>query len=210
MKTPFNGAVAYRLLIKRYAKQVLYRIKTDNNKSPYWKVVPCLLAECPYFGTIERPEVCDFDKSWRLSRNRAQCSWDNIFMTYEEAYKESKRRNGLYIGFDRIPYVGYDILENYKNDLLNIERSIKNELSDYDSFVGIDFTDVSAGGIQIRGHHKDVSGFTYGDQITINYDFSNKDEVVDDFVSMWKSCDTKAGVQQYNSFLEQGMRYGWN
>ena len=50
-----------------------------------------------------------------------------------------------------------------------IESQINKCLCGFENFQGIDFCNVGAGGIQIRGHHKQIKGFTYGSQPTIKY-----------------------------------------
>lgn len=112
--------------------------------------------------------------------------------------------------FWRKPYVKQQTLIEHKDDLLKIEKQINDGLKDYPNFLGIDFCDVSAGGIQIRGHHKAIKGYSYGSQPTIKYDFSNKDEVAQDFIEMWKSEDTPSKVRHFQNFIEMGEKYGWD
>ena len=112
--------------------------------------------------------------------------------------------------FQHKPYMRDELLEKNYDKLIHIEAKIKEQLADFENFDGIDFCDVGARGIQIRGHHKEVKGYCYGDQITIEYDFSNKDEAIERFVSMWRKSDTKEKVTQYNNFLADGARWGWD
>jgi hypothetical protein len=46
----------------------------------------------------------------------------------------------------------YDV-QNWKIKLAFIRDQINHRLSDYPNFAGIDFCDVNANGIQIRGNH---------------------------------------------------------
>ena len=107
-------------------------------------------------------------------------------------------------------YVRPDTLKNYKEKMLYIQNKIKDELSNFENFEGIDFCDVSANGIQVRGHHKKVRGYTYGFQPTINYDFSNVEEIVESFVNAWKREDNPEDVKSYLDFIHDGQKYGWD
>lgn len=112
--------------------------------------------------------------------------------------------------FQRKPFLRDDMLNEHYDKLINIESQINEQLVDFEYFDGIDFCDVGARGIQVRGFHKEIKGYSYGNQITIEYDFSNCDEIVELFVSMWKSEDTPEKIKRYNSFLEAGERWGWD
>jgi len=103
-----------------------------------------------------------------------------------------------------------DVLSEHQNDFDYIEESICTQLSEYENFDGIDFCDVGANGIQIRGFHKKVGDYTYGDQPTIKYDFSNIEEVITEFVEMWKAQDNPAKLNSYLSFIYWGEKYGWD
>lgn len=98
----------------------------------------------------------------------------------------------------------------YKDTFMRVANSIKDMLVDFPNYIGCDFCDVNANGIQIRGHHKEIGGYTYGEQITIKYDFSNIEEVADEFVEHWKQLDNPSDVARYKSFLADGERYGWD
>lgn len=108
------------------------------------------------------------------------------------------------------PYLSEEKLANNFDELLLIERSIEKKLKNYPNFLGIDFCDVNAKGIQIRGHHSQISGYSYGDQPTIRYDFSNYVDVIDEFVNMWVEQDTPENVKKYKDFIYQGQKYGWD
>lgn len=210
MNIPFNGKLTYKKLVKYFKHQVFYQIYlAGSSKSATWTVAPCIL-EPATVTPINQVLVKRFDENWKLTRFSHYSSWENLFLTQKDAQKEAKRRNDLYKNFDRQPFIEYNILKEHKRDLINIQKNITSSLSDFPNFDGIDFMDVSAGGIQIRGHHKLVSGYTYGDQITIKYDFSNKNEVVTQFIEMWKNNDDTKKVDSYNSFLREGAKYGWN
>lgn len=108
------------------------------------------------------------------------------------------------------PFLNEDKLVTNLNELVQIEKEINHRLDGYPNFAGIDFCDVSAGGIQIRGFHSHVKRYTYGSQITIKYDFSNYKECIDEFVDMWKSQDKPEKVSGYQSFIADGEKYGWD
>lgn len=63
---------------------------------------------------------------------------------------------------------------------------------------------------ETRGFHKEVKGYCYGDQITIEYDFSNYEEAIELFVDEWKNSDIPKKVKSYKGFLEAGERWGWD
>lgn len=81
-----------------------------------------------------------------------------------------------------LSFLSKETLEEHREKFLEVADKIKNMLVDYPGYIGCDFCDVSANGIQIRGHHKEIGGYTYGSQVTINYDMSNIDTVADEFV----------------------------
>jgi hypothetical protein len=106
-------------------------------------------------------------------------------------------------------YLKQDDLKHEK-DLIEINEYIQNELKNYPNFEGIDFCDVAAYGIQIRGMHKDIKNYSYGDSITIKYDFSNKEQAKKDFVAMWKSVDNAKSLKTFKSFIKDGEKWGWD
>lgn len=112
--------------------------------------------------------------------------------------------------FDRKPYLKPAIIEEHYDKLMYVQNEVNEKLKDQKGFDGIDFCDVSAGGVQIRGHHKEVNGYAYGEQITIKYDFSNYQEASDQFIDMWKAKDNPKALENYKDFLAQGERWGWD
>ena len=91
-----------------------------------------------------------------------------------------------------------------------IEYRTDELLADCESYNGIDFCDVHAGGIQVRIHHKQIKGYSYGHQVTINYDFSNMDEVPELVTRVFKYYDTSDQVKTMKSYIAQGEKYGWD
>lgn len=87
---------------------------------------------------------------------------------------------------------------------------INTALKDYPNFDGVDFCDVGAGGIQIRGHHKQIEGYTYGSQPTIKEDLSDITEKTQEFIDMWKAEDTPTKVSKFKEFISIGKKYGWD
>ncbi len=100
--------------------------------------------------------------------------------------------------------------QDYLSDLEFIRHSIHKRLEDFPSLLQIDFNDVSGGYICVQGLHKEVRGYYYGDAIKLEYDFSNGDEVINNFVDMWISLDNPEWLKSYQSFLRDGERWGWN
>ena len=106
-----------------------------------------------------------------------------------------------------------DYLRGYKDrkeDFDKIRQMIADKLKDFPDFNGVDFTDVGAGGIQICGKHKKIRGFYYSGMPTINYDFSNITEAVDDIVEKWKQADNPTSVEAYKKFIADCTRWGWD
>ena len=66
-----------------------------------------------------------------------------------------------------------------------IRKGIGKALANCEKFDGILFCDVSGGGINIQLLHKDTPGYSVGEQVQVNYDFSNWVSVVDDAVAAW-------------------------
>ena len=52
--------------------------------------------------------------------------------------------------------------------------------------------------------------YTVGDQPTIKYDFSNIEEVILEFIDMWRKNDRPDSVRKYQEFLSWGEKYGWD
>lgn len=113
-------------------------------------------------------------------------------------------------GMNSTSYLHEDVYKEHMNDFIYINKQITNRLKDYPNFNGIDFCDVHAGGIQIRGRHKKFPTHTFGDQITIQYDFSNIEQAINDFAEMWKYFDEPDYIKEYKQFLTDGEKYGWN
>lgn len=133
-----------------------------------------------------------------------------LFDTYDEAEHCKNNLYKIYFEtFRRKPLVRPEKLEPYYSKLVDIELTITERLSKYPSFNGIDFCDVTANGIQIRGHHKQVVGYCFGSQPTIRYDFSNYNECVEEFIEMWQSKDNLEYLRQFKSHLSEGERWGW-
>lgn len=209
MEIPFKGNVNPRLLKKLYKNKVFYDVR-QNNKGRYVSS-PCILSNCDW--SIDFPFVKFLDKQTPLDEiTSSSCeSWNNIFENYKDGKAEAKRRNHLYFNCFRYkPFLKLDILEKYIKQLMYIESEINKCLIGFENFNGIDFCDVHASGIQIRGHHKQIKGYTFGDQPTIKYDFSNIEEVILEFIDMWRKNDRPDSVRKYQEFLSWGEKYGWD
>lgn len=207
MNIPYDGKVNIKLIVKRYKNKIFYYVHTFDNYKYSFK--PCVLSEA---SIITFPFVRYFNDKMQLDMSYSQgADWERLFDKFEDAEKETKRLNSLYFdGFQRKPYLKIKTLELYKEDLLKIENDINKLLKGFENFQGIDFCDVSANGIQIRGHHKQIKGYTYGTQPTIKYDFSNKNDVVLEFVNMWYQYDIPDKVYKEQRFIADGEKYGWD
>lgn len=200
MEIPYGGKVRIELIVRRFAKKVFYNVCGD--KSGNYIVEPCMLSphsslDFPYITIIN-------DKGGHGT------SWENLYSNYEQAEKEVKLRNELYNHFKHKPFLSWEILKDKFQDLKKIENDITKLLKGFEDFDGIDFCDVGANGIQVRGHHKQIPNYTYGSQPTIKYDFSNKENIVMEFVSMWYSQDTPAKILKEKAFIKAGEETGWN
>ncbi len=116
------------------------------------------------------------------------------------------------IEFKGTKYKSYllDAYEHYRNLFEMAIDAINQGLVEYSNFDGVDFCDVNANGIQIRGHHKEIDKYTYGKQPTIKSDLSNIMSASKEFIDMWKTMDTPEQVRSFKDFLEMGEKYGWN
>ena len=107
-------------------------------------------------------------------------------------------------------YLRESMRKEHGDDFAKIRTAITEALKDYPNFIGIHFSDIHAGGIQICGLHKEIVGFYYADSPTIKYDFSNIDEAVKEFIDGWKTADNPESVDNFKQFLELGSMYGWD
>jgi len=109
-----------------------------------------------------------------------------------------------YLGSHKYP-------EDYKEKLDYIRNKINKQLIDNKNYRGIDFYDVSAGGIQIRGFHRQIKGYCYPmHQVTLFYDFSNIEEAITEFINCWNSVNNEKDIQNMKWFLASGKRWGWD
>lgn len=209
MKEPFEGKVSPRLIAKLYKNRVFYNVESTGYKSGNYTVKPCVIwyDECFSMYLL----YIQFKDEKFSYRKCLSYSWLNVYENYDEAKAEAERRNKLYTeGFYKKPFVKLETLEKHKIDLIYIENTINKYLAGFENFEGIDFCDVSAGGIQIRGHHKEIKGYTYGAQPTIKYDFSNIEEAMWDFIKMWGDYDAPHNIYKELAFIKDGEKYGWD
>lgn len=135
----------------------------------------------------------------------------NLFDNEKDAVLRKNYLQMLYYKlFKYRPFMAEKVLVQHLDKLLFIQSEITKQLQDYPNFDGIDFTDVGVRGIQIRGHHKEIKGYTYGDQIIIKHDFSNYINCIQEFVEMWKEQDVPEKVKEYQRFIAAGERWGWD
>ena len=110
----------------------------------------------------------------------------------------------------RKPFLEPEVLEKHIDTLLEIEKSINDKLKDWPNFIGIDFCAISDKHINIRGFHKDIKDYSYGEQVALKNDFSNQEECIADFVESWIKYDTPAAVKSEQIFIADGEKWGWN
>lgn len=209
MVKPCKGATRKQLL-ELFGQRVFYHVHHGHKGVGDANLKPCILSRvCEW--DADHPAVVYFDDNMSLQNYSAYARWEDLYDGWEEASKEIKHINKLYTkGFWRSPYVTIETLEKFKGEMVRIEKLINKGLEDYPNFLGIDFCDVNANGIQIRGHHKAITTHTYGNQPTIKYDFTNKNEVIDEFIEMWIQLDTPDEVKRYKGFIDFGNKYGWD
>lgn len=135
---------------------------------------------------------------------------DNLYISFIEAKEIKRKYNNMISKFDFRPYMKIEMIEEHFEELMFIQNDIHKKLKGYENFLGIDFCNVGAGGIQIRGHHKDITGFTYGKQPTIKYDFSNIKEAISEFVNMWFEYDCDEYISREKDIIAFGEKYGWD
>lgn len=122
-----------------------------------------------------------------------------------EIKEEMKKAYGV---FERRPFLEESTIISHLGDFKHIQDEIHAQLKDYPNFDGIDFRDVSANGIQIRGFHKEIKGYDFGEQTTIEYDFSNVEEAIKEFVENWKKADTPERLKLDKDFIAYMSKYG--
>lgn len=105
-------------------------------------------------------------------------------------------------------YIKQETYDLYAEILLGIEKEITEALIGT-NFDRLDFCDVCAGGIQVRCFHKEIPCYCYI-QATLDYDMANRDELVDEFIEMWRKEDNDRTYDRYREFLDYGEKYGWN
>lgn len=197
-----ESSCEYKEKIEEWNKRVA------ENKT-YYYVYNDKIAKCILGNSLEMIRLFKDDGS--LENYTQSYDKNNLFENENDAQERLKYLDTIYNKtFKYKPFLKEEKLTKNLSELQYIENEINNRLSDYINFKGIDFCDVSAGGIQIRGHHKEIKGYTYGNQPTIDYDFSNCEEVIDQFVDMWKELDTPERVESQKRFIADGERWGWD
>lgn len=209
MIQPCKG-VTRKQLLKQYHNRIFYHLRHGYKGNGTLSISPCILSrDCDW--SVDHPMVRYFDDEMTLVCYTTYACWSDLYDSWEEANKQLNHINKLYTkGFSSKPFVTIKTLEAHKGEMVKIEKLITKGLKDYENFNGINFCDVGANGIQIRGRHKQIEGYTYGKQPTIKYDFTNKDMVVSEFIEMWKAYDTPENVESFKEFLRQGEKYGWD
>lgn len=205
MKVPFDGKVNIRLIVEKYKHVIFYYVSLSRGAKSYVK--PCVLTKS---STIDFPFVREFKDDWSLDDFSHGASWDNLYINYDEAKKISKEANKRLFAFRYEPYLSHECIKEHFEELRDTEEIIDKLLSGFKNYNGIDFCDVSAGGIQIRLHHKEIKGYTHGNQITIKYDFTNIDDVPWLVAKEFVKNDTPALISKEKAFIREGEKYDWN
>lgn len=203
MKEPFDGKVNPRLVYKRFKDCVFYYVTNSNGRESV--VEPCILRYSHDYLTVK-----PFDKDWNLQTFSHHFSWENLFLDYKEAKSLAKERNSRMSAFRHRPYLSNEKLKKHFNELKRAEALIDKLLSGFENYGGIDFCDVNAGGIQVRIHHNSITGYTYGNQKTILYDFSNIEDIPFEVVKEFVRIDTPEAIRKEKAFIADGEKYGWD
>lgn len=207
MKKLCGEKVNNRLISKLYKDQIFYYV--GKIKGEKLRVKKCILSQ--YENDFSNDILVRFINDDFIKEDfRGIAGWEQLYLTYKEAKKYADEFNKKFSLFDFDPYLSVDIINNHFNELIFIQEDIKKKLKGYKNFLGIDFCDVSAGGIQIRGHHSKIKGYTYGTQPTIKYDFSNYEECIKEFVLMWWEHDNDNYILKEKEFISFGEKYDWD
>ena len=99
--------------------------------------------------------------------------------------------------------------EGYEKKLKHILNEIEYRLSEYRNLKNIDFVDVGSGYILVRGFHIEIPNYAYV-MVKLKYDFANTEEVINSFVDMWISLDDIKNVSDYQKFIADGEKYGFD
>lgn len=203
MQIPFDGKKSYQYIYKHYKNTPLWIVHKD--KFGIGKVKKCYLYS---IGNLKIPII--MYKDGALNGMYTPVTWEMLYTSEDSANEELKAFQKLYSeNFDFKPYINPQTMSQYRDTLLEIQDTIHFYLKDFPNFLGIDFCDVSAFGIQIRGYHKNTLPYTFI-QTVLKYDFSNKEEATQNFIGMWKLNDVPKVVTEYQEFLAEGEKYGWD
>ena len=207
MKEPFGKRANPHLIYEKYKNCVFYHV--SNHKGEQAIIEPCILR----IRDNNRLKYVTFNKKWELSEwgyPITSESWENLFLNYNEAKKLAKERNDRFLSFRHEPFLSHKVLQEHFDELKKTEELIDKLLSGFENYGGIDFCDVSAGGIQIRIHHNSISGYTFGDQKTILYDFSNIKEIPFEVAEEFIRIDNPKAINKEKAFIAYGEKYGWD
>ena len=156
-------------------------------------------------------EVIEVDENLHVKKEYSKFkNLDDLYISFIEAKEIKRKYNNMISKFDSQPFMNIKMIEEHFEELMFIQNDIHKKLKGYENFLGIDFCNVSAGGIQIRGHHKNITGYTYGEQPTIKYDFSNIKEAISEFVNMWFEYDCDEYISREKDIIAFGEKYGWD
>lgn len=198
-----------RLLANLFRGFVLYSVEEKTNG--YFDIkryIPRIDKQDSRKGLLNVREV---DENLNVENRYSKFKdLDNLYISFIEAKEIKRKYNNMIYKFDFRPYMNIKMIEDHLEELIFIQNDIHKKLKGYENFLGIDFCDVSAGGIQIRGHHKDITGYTYGQQPTIKYDFSNIKEAISQFVNMWFEYDCDEYISREKDIIAFGEKYGWD
>lgn len=192
----FKGIVLYSVEEKTNGYFDIQRYIPRNDKQDFGK---------GYLNVREIDENLNVKKEYSKFKKL-----DDLYISFIEAKEIKRKYNNMISKFDFRPYMNIEMIEEHFKELLFIQNDIHKKLKGYENFLGIDFCNVGANGIQIRGHHKNITGYTYGEQPTIKYDFSNIKEAISKFVNMWFEYDCDEYISKEKEFIVSGEKYGWD
>ena len=179
------------------------------NHTQLYVVEPCFLKYNSHKNKTVYLTLIPFRNGYKENYSHL-FDWEYLYETEEEANRIVEEKNSKLKSFRHLPFLKDECLEQHYKELKEIEDQIDGQLSQFKDYDGVDFYDVSAGGIQVRLHHKKIKGYTYGEQKTIKYDFSNAADIPAQVIKEFIDINNEEDIQSMKEFIRFGEKYGWN
>lgn len=187
------GAVLDRAI----SKKPFYKVRYDGEG----KMIPKEFVPESY-------KILDDWGNVYVDKETAQIAADKEQLINEQRQKiKTELSEFTKANFNRKPVMSEEKLLESKEDLAEVESRINEALKDNPNFDGVRFEADGKRRIRVIGFNKQVKGYSYGRDQELNYDLTNKDEVVENFVGMWKQNDNE---ESFKRFIQSGEDYGWD